>query len=82
INKVIIPKANEADVLIEEEYRKKIQIIPVSTIAEVMEHSLVGPMKNGIIEKLKNLTRLNIEIPDVSSAPTVAQTRNFLRLGN
>ncbi|MDD3043338.1 MAG: ATP-dependent protease LonB [Methanosarcinaceae archaeon] len=82
IKKVIIPKANEADVLIEEAYRKKIQIIPVSTIAEVMEHSLVGPMKNGIIEKLKNLTRLNIEIPDVSSAPTVAQTRNFLRLGN
>lgn len=66
---VIIPKANEADVLIEKAYRDKIQIIPVSTIAEVMEHSLVGPRKNSIIEKLKNITKLSFDIPEVSPAP-------------
>ncbi|MDD4331593.1 MAG: ATP-dependent protease LonB [Methanosarcinaceae archaeon] len=82
IKKVIIPKANEADVLIEEAYRKKIQIIPVSSIAEVMEHSLVGPKKKGIIEKLKNLTKLNLEIPDVSSSSASVQARSLLRLGN
>ena len=61
LKKVIIPKANEADVLIEKAYREKIQIIPVSSIAEVMEHSLVGPRKNPIIERLKNITKLSFE---------------------
>ncbi|AKB17978.1 MULTISPECIES: ATP-dependent protease LonB [unclassified Methanosarcina] len=68
MKKVIIPKANEADVLVEKAYRDKIQIIPVSSIAEVMEHSLVGPKKNTIIEKLKNITKLSFDIPEVSPA--------------
>jgi Lon-like ATP-dependent protease len=68
MKKVIIPKANEADVLVEKAYRDKIQIIPVSTIAEVMEHSLMGPRKNTIIEKLKNITKLSFDIPEVSPA--------------
>jgi Lon-like ATP-dependent protease len=72
MKKVIIPKANEADVLIERAYREKIQIIPVSSIAEVMEHSLVGPRKNTIIEKLKNITRLSFDIPEVSPASVQA----------
>lgn len=72
MRKVIIPKANEADVLVEKAYREKIQIIPVSSIAEVMEHSLVGPRKNTIIEKLKNITRLSFDIPEVSPASVQA----------
>ena len=68
LKKVIIPKANEADVLIEKAYRDKIQIIAVSSIAEVMEHSLVGPRKNPIIERLKNITKLSFDIPEVSPA--------------
>lgn len=72
MKKVIIPKANEADVLVEKAYREKIQIIPVSSIAEVMEHSLVGPRKNTIIEKLKNITRLSFDIPEVSPASVQA----------
>jgi ATP-dependent Lon protease len=74
MKKVIIPKANEADVLIEKAYRDKIQIIPVSTIAEVMEHSLVGPRKNSIIEKLRNITKLNFDIPEVTPASVQAKT--------
>ncbi|AAM29824.1 ATP-dependent protease LonB [Methanosarcina mazei] len=72
MKKVIIPKANEADVLVEKAYREKIQIIPVSSIAEVMEHSLVGPRKNTIIEKLKNITKLSFDIPEVSPASVQA----------
>ncbi len=72
MKKVIIPKANEADVLVERAYREKIQIIPVSSIAEVMEHSLVGPRKNTIIEKLKNITKLSFDIPEVSPASVQA----------
>jgi Lon-like ATP-dependent protease len=74
MKKVIIPKANEADVLIERAYRDQIQIIPVSTIAEVMEHSLVGPRKNTIIEKLKNITKLSFDIPEVSPASVQAKS--------
>lgn len=72
MKKVIIPKANEADVLVEKAYREKIQIIPVSSIAEVMEHSLVGPRKNTIIEKLKSITKLSFDIPEVSPASVQA----------
>jgi Lon-like ATP-dependent protease len=60
IKKVIIPKSNEADVLIEDYYKDKVEIIPVTTIAEVIEHSLVGEDKAGIIEKLKNMSNKKI----------------------
>jgi ATP-dependent Lon protease len=80
LKKVIIPKANEADVLIEKAYRDKIQIIPVSSIAEVMEHSLVGPRKNPIIERLKNITKLSFDIPEVS--PASVQAKNIFGCRN
>ncbi len=67
IKKVIIPKSNEDDVLIEEAYKDKIEIVPVTNIIEVIEHSLVGPEKNRIVEKLKNLSSLkaSTEMPDI-----------------
>ena len=70
MKKVIIPKSNEADVLIEDTYKDMIEIIPVSTIAEVIEHSFVGKDKKGIVNKLKNLANLkiNLDIPDVVPA--------------
>ncbi|ABE51829.1 ATP-dependent protease LonB [Methanococcoides burtonii] len=61
IKKVIIPKSNEADVLIEDYYKDKVEIIPVTTIAEVIEHSLVGEDKAGIVEKLKNMSNKKID---------------------
>jgi len=71
IKKIIIPKSNEADVLIEDAYKDMVKIIPVSTITEVIEHSLVGTDKSGIIEKLKKLSnlKLNLDIPEVVPAP-------------
>ncbi|MBN2110233.1 MAG: ATP-dependent protease LonB [Methanosarcinaceae archaeon] len=67
IKKVIIPKSNEDDVLIEEAYRDKIEIVPVTTIIEVIEHSLIGPDKSRIVEKLQSLAnfKLNLDLPDV-----------------
>jgi Lon-like ATP-dependent protease len=53
VKRVIIPKANMMDVLIEDSYRDKIQIIPVETLEEVLEHVLIGgPKKKGLLEKL------------------------------
>lgn len=45
IRKVLIPKSNMEDVLIEEHYREKIEIIPVETLSEVLEHALMGKGK-------------------------------------
>ena len=55
IKKVIIPEANMQDVLIEDEYKDKIEIIPVKTLAEVLQHALVGKEKDRLIEKLTSI---------------------------
>ncbi|MBW6470258.1 MAG: ATP-dependent protease LonB [Methanosarcinaceae archaeon] len=69
IKKIIIPKSNEADVLIEDTYKDMVEIIPVTNISEVIEHSLIASdsEKKGIADKLKKLTsiKLNLDIPDV-----------------
>ncbi|MCA1813275.1 MAG: AAA family ATPase, partial [Halobacteriales archaeon] len=53
IRKVIIPKSNMMDVLIEERFRDLVEIVPVETIDEVLEHVLIGgPKKKSLLEKL------------------------------
>lgn len=53
IKKVVIPKANLMDVLIEERYKDKVEIMPAETLEEVLEHVLIGgPKKKGLLEKL------------------------------
>lgn len=41
IKNVIIPKANEKDLILTSEQKKKIHVIPVTKISEVLEHALV-----------------------------------------
>jgi Lon-like ATP-dependent protease len=67
IKKVIIPKSNEADVLIEDIYKDKVQIIPVTNISEVIEHSLMGKGKDKLIQKLRdsNNSRMNFDISSI-----------------
>jgi Lon-like ATP-dependent protease len=64
LKKVIIPKMNMGDVLIEQEYIEQIKIIPVSTIDEVLENSLVGERKQKLIATLKKLAAktMNVEL--------------------
>ncbi len=67
IKTVIIPRSNLGDVLIEDEYKDIIKIIPVTNIEEVLEHSLVGREKEGFISTIKKLalrTRFNIVLPE------------------
>jgi Lon-like ATP-dependent protease len=56
IRKVLIPKSNLEDVLIEEHYREKIEIVPVETLSEVLEHSLLGKGKKGLMDKMQKIT--------------------------
>lgn len=70
IKTVIIPKSNMGDVLIEDKYKDAVRIIPVSNIQEVLEYSLVGKEKEGLIATLKKFatkTKFNIPVPESTS---------------
>ena len=55
IKRVLIPRANLRDVLIEEKYKNKIEIIPVDHIREVLKHALIGAERAGLIEKFTKI---------------------------
>ncbi len=52
ISKVLIPKANEKDVILSNLDRKKIEIIPVTNIKEVLKEALVWKGKENILKKI------------------------------
>ncbi len=73
IKTVIIPRSNLGDVLIEDEYKDIIKIIPVSNIEEVLEYSLVGREKEGLISTLKKIaSRTKFSIPLPEPNPVIA----------
>ncbi len=56
IKKVCIPKANIIDVLIEDDYVDKVEVVPCDTIHDVLAHALVdGPAKDDLLRKLSAL---------------------------
>ncbi len=62
ITTVIIPAANEQDVMIEDEYKEQIEIIPVRHISEVLDVALDGETeKDGLVDRLKNITGSALE---------------------
>src|SRR3989449_418457 len=70
IGKVVIPRANMKDVLLEDKYQGKIEIVPVDTLSEVLEQALVGPKKSGLISKLAALVpKLTPDKPGPSAVP-------------
>lgn len=53
IKTVIIPRANEQDVLLDTKYESMIEVIPVDTLDEVMEYALIKHAeKAGLVERL------------------------------
>jgi len=62
LDKVIIPAANEQDVMIEDEFKEQIEIVPVSHISEVLDVALVGePEKDSLIDRLRSITGSALE---------------------
>lgn len=56
LKQVIIPKANEKDLVLSADQRKKIKIIPVLGIAEVLEYALVWNAKNrALLARVKKI---------------------------
>jgi Lon-like ATP-dependent protease len=66
VKKVIIPKANEQDVMIEDEFKEQVEIVPVSHISEVLEVALSGePEKDSLVDRLRSITGKALEQRDV-----------------
>ncbi len=56
LSKVLIPRENVKDVVLEEKYVGKIEIIPVDNLSEVLSHALVGgTKKEGLLRKLTSM---------------------------
>jgi Lon-like ATP-dependent protease len=72
IRKVIIPQSNLDDVVIEEQYKKMVEIVPVTTIEEVLEHALVFERKEDFIAKIKEISSRRLSVftdkPDAKPA--------------
>ncbi|THE64866.1 ATP-dependent protease LonB [Salinadaptatus halalkaliphilus] len=67
-DKVIIPAANEQDVMIEDEYDEMVEIIPCSNISEVLEVALKGePKKDSLVDRLKSITGSALDSSAVGS---------------
>lgn len=69
IRTVVIPRSNLKDVLLEDKYQGKVEIVPVDTLSEVLDHALVGPKKSGLLSKLAALVpKVGAEKPGVPAA--------------
>ena len=57
MKKVLIPKSNMKDVMIEKKYEDMIEIIPTETLSDVLENILIsGSAKDKLIDKMKNIS--------------------------
>ena len=69
IKKVLIPKSNLKDVMIEKKYEDMIEIVPTETLSDVLENILVnGSDKDNLIDKMKSLKN---KVSDSVSKPTI-----------
>ncbi len=73
LRKVLIPKANMQDVLIEDKYKSKIEIIPVETLKDVLENALAGKGKARLVKRLETLQPSVISKVDLESEKAVAK---------
>lgn len=56
IKKVLIPKSNLKDVMLEKKYEEMIEIVPTETLSDVLENILVNSTeKDNLIDKMKAL---------------------------
>jgi ATP-dependent Lon protease len=71
IRTVLIPRSNLGDVLIDDAFKDKIEIIPVSTIGDVFEYAM-GSQRTRLIEKLKKFASektIGLTLPEPIPTP-------------
>jgi len=59
IRRVLVPEENLADLVLEPRYRGKVEVIPVSTLRDVLKYALVGQgaQKESLLERLSAMVR-------------------------
>jgi Lon-like ATP-dependent protease len=57
MRRVIIPKANMRDILIEERYAKMVEVVPVENLREVLNIALLGPDKKSFLDRLADMVK-------------------------
>jgi len=62
LKKVLIPRANMKDVLLDDKYIGKIEIIPVDTLSDVLQHAFVGKKKDSLVKKLAAVVPLSASV--------------------
>ena len=64
IRKVLIPAANQRDVMLESRYLDQIEVVPVATLNDVLDNLiLASPGKAGLLEKLAKFLPTPLPIP-------------------
>ena len=84
INRVIIPRANMKDVLIDDAYKDQIEVIAVDSLDEVMENALVSnENKSSLVERLGAvIDRLTPNPSGHPSARAQAYALSFMAVGH
>lgn len=68
IRKVLIPASNMGDVMIEKKYEDMVEIIPVETLGDVLEHALIGKGKESLIERMQKISDI---VPSIMKKPAM-----------
>jgi Lon-like ATP-dependent protease len=72
IRKVLIPKANIKDVLLEDRYEGKVEIVAVSDIRDVLSHALVQTSKRDtLFHRLSTIFTGDLILGDIKPVPTL-----------
>ncbi|MCW6167989.1 MAG: ATP-dependent protease LonB [Thermoplasmatales archaeon] len=79
IRRVLIPEDNVNDMVLEQRYRGQIEVIPVSTLRDVLKYALVGQgsQKESLLERLSAMVHATARtsIDDAAAASTSASSR-------
>ena len=66
IKKVLIPEQNLGDVVLEDKYVDRVEVVAVRTLSDVLSHALVGSKKEGLLKKLTALVSTGRRTPAVT----------------
>jgi Lon-like ATP-dependent protease len=72
IKTVLVPRMNINDVLIEEQYKPLVTIIPVDTIDDVLKNALVPENAEGFLTKLRKMAMRSTVM--IAETPAVNKT--------
>lgn len=68
IRKVLIPAFNMGDVMIEKKYEDMVEIVPVETLGDVLEHALIGKGKESLIQRMQKISDI---MPSIMKKPAM-----------